>query len=61
MLSYSGGQMVGQRAELSTTDVDKLWTVYQCYGRQVGQCSKAIGVDSNTLKALLLLSCIITY
>ena len=61
MLSYTGGQMVGQRTGLPTTDVDKFWTVDQCYGGQVGQCSKARGVDSCTLAALLLLSCIITY
>ena len=56
MQSYSGGQRVGQRTRLSTTDVDMLWTVYQCYGGQVGQCSKARGVDSCTLAALILLS-----
>ena len=34
MLSFSGGQRVGQMKGLSTTDVDKLHTVYQCYGEQ---------------------------
>ena len=37
----TGGQGVGQRGGLSTTDVDKVWTLYQCYGGQSGQCSKA--------------------
>ena len=61
MFSYSGAQRAGQRTGLSITDVDKLWTVYQCHDGQVGQCSKARGVDSCTLAALLLLSSIITY
>ena len=56
MLSFSGGQRVGQMKGLSTTDVDKLHTVYQCYGEQVGQCSQARVVDSCTLADLLLLS-----
>ena len=55
MLSFSGGQRVGQRTGLSTTDVDKLWTVYQSYSGQVGQCSHARGLDSCTLATLLLL------
>ena len=48
MLTYLGGHRVGQRTGLSTTDVDKLWIVYQCYGGQVGQCSQGRGVDTGS-------------
>ena len=61
LLSFSiqislGGQRVGQRSGLSTTDVDKLWTLYQCYGG--GQyCSKAARVDT-MIMAYIVIPCI---
>ena len=50
---------MGQRQGLSTTDVDKLWTVYQCYGGQMGQmgqCSYASRVERFCLGIWLLAS-----